>query len=58
VFLGTSSLNREHYPQIGPRASKGCEQKWLFVGKYHRLCVFNFAQFSGTLRVDRRFYLR
>ena len=32
-------------------------QKMGFVGKYKRVSVFNFAEISGTLRVDSRFYL-
>ena len=42
---------------FGVKGKRAGSKKMGFVGKYNRTGVFNFAEISGTLRVDSRFYL-
>ena len=45
-------------PDFEFKGKSTCLEKTGFVAEYNRSSLFNFAEISGTLRVDRRFYLR
>ena len=52
--MGWFKASADGLLMANPRA---LPRKMGFVGKYNLLSVFNFAEISGTLRVDSRFYL-
>ena len=58
VDTGFKGAMRKREKRVFDVKGKGTGSKKMgFVGKYNPTGVFNFAEISGTLRVDSRFYL-